>query len=344
MPARNKPVSIQTIVFSPAEVAERTVTMVKRLQAPQGGGLQTGILDLDRDLIPLRGSQLITVLGYTSWYKSGLMNFIINYNLPKMAEGEVIVKFTWEQSVEEDTLSWLASDSSLSITQMARGKVSEPDWKILMTSYARRACTPLWIVGHSTASADNGTVRPRMTMDEVVQACQLVAHGATEDDHRIRLIALDYLQRIPPRAQDGPDRRLQMAAAVDTAKDLAIYFDCPVLLGCQTGRQVLDRKFKLPRADDGQETSNIEQSSDAMLGVWYPIKSEKPGGKIATGLKERGKPAEVVISPNLLVMGLLKQKFGPAPSTYYLYVDPAHNKIGSLSPEAEDAEDTVYRG
>lgn len=333
MPAKAKP-KIESIIFSPPEVAERAVTLVKRLQGDNAGGLTTGIPELDAVMIPMRGSQLITVLGYTSWYKSGLMNFIINHNIPKMQGNQVIAKFTWEQSVEEDTLSWLSADSSLSITQMARGKVSETEWKILMTSYTRRATTPLWIVGHSTASSPAGQVRPRMTMDEVVAACQLIERGATEEDHDLRLIVLDYLQRIPPRSQDGTDKRLQMAAAVDTAKDLSIYFDCPVLLGCQTGRQVLDRKFKLPRPDDGQETSNIEQSSDAMLGVWYPIKSEKPGLKIG----------DYEVTPNLLLVGLLKQKLGPAPSTHYLYVDPAHNKITGLAHEGDEPEDNVYRG
>lgn len=331
MAGKRKP-QIQDIVFSPPEVAERTVTLVKKLHENNAGGLITGIPDLDEVMIPMRGSQLITVLGYTSNYKSGLMNFILGTNIKKLVENQVAVKFTWEQSVEEDTLSWLSADSGLSITQMARGKIQEDEWTILLHSYNKRAITPLWIVGHSTASGSLGQVRPRMTMDEVVQACTLIRHGATEEDHVIKLIVLDYLQRIPPRPQDGPDRRLQMASAVDTAKDLSIYFDCPVILGCQTGRQVLERGFKLPRPDDGQESSNIEQSSDAMLGVWYPIKSEKPGTMIE----------KYTVTPSLLVVGLIKQKLGPAPSTHYLFVDPAHNKIGSMTKPGQ--EDKVYRG
>ena len=61
-----------------------------------------------------------------------------------------------------------------------------------------------------------------------------------------------------------------------------------------------------------RKRSNIEQSSDKMFGVWYPIKTEEPGKMIA-GIK---------VSKNLLIVRLLKQKMGEAPKTFALYVDP----------------------
>ena len=333
MPAKAAP-QIESVVFSPPQVAEKTIGLVRKLQEKSAGGLTTGIPDIDAVLTPLR-SGLVTVLGYTSNYKSGLMNFIINSNLPKMQPGEVLVKFTWEQSIEADTLSWLSHDSNLSITQLARGDVNEAGWKVLMNSYTRRAVAPLWVCGHSVTNEGVGTVRPRMTMDDVYKACQLIQHGASEEDHVIRGIFLDYLQRIPPRPQDGSDKRIQMLATVDACKDLNIFFDCPVFLGNQAGRQVLARKFKLPQAGDGQETSNAEQSSDCLLSVWYPCKSEKPGSLIS------GYP----VNKNLLVVGLLKQVLGPAPEIEYLYVDPEHTRIaGMTKPDDKAAGKEVYRG
>jgi len=98
---------------------------------------------------------------------------------------------------------------------------------------------------------------------------------------------------------------------------MAISFGCPVLLGVQTGRQVMERDIKIPGIDDGQETSNIEQSSDKMLSVWYPIKTEDKGSLVA------GEE----VTKNLLIVRLLKQKLGEAPATFALYVDPERNII-----------------
>jgi replicative DNA helicase len=205
--------------------------------------------------------------------------------------------------------------------------VDEADWKKLVNSSVRRAVTPMWIVGHSEIeSREQRRARPRMTMTDVGKAIQYIVNEATDTQWRVRMIVLDYLQRIRPDKTDGDSKREQMMEAVNRAKDAAISFGCPVVLGVQTGRdsQSPTRKDKLPTIDDGQETSNIEQSSDKMFGLWYPIKTEKEGDMID------GLP----VTKNLLIVKLLKQKLGAAPKTFALYVDPEHNIIGSMSKPA----------
>jgi hypothetical protein len=55
--------------------------------------------------------------------------------------------------------------------------------------------------------------------------------------------------------------------------------------------------------------------------VWYPIKTERPDARVG------GQP----VTKNLLVVRLLKQKLGPAPETFALFVDPEKNRLGSMS-------------
>lgn len=308
------------IIYSPPEVGKYTVEVLREFQANRGNEITTGIGSLDRVLLPLRPSELITVLGYTSHYKSGFMNFLTKEAIRQCRPDDIVIKVTWEQSVEEDTLTWIANDSGISVATMVRGEV---DWEVTMKSYARRIATPLWIIGHSDREAmENRTSRPRLTMGDVASACEYIRANATDNEYRIRMIVLDYLQRIRPERGDGSTRREQMIEAVNRAKDLAITHACPVVLGVQAGRDILDRAYKLPRLDDGQETSNIEQSSDKVLALWYPIKTERPGSRI------EGVPVEV--SNSLLIVGVLKQKFAPAPVTLPLYVDPAKNVIATM--------------
>jgi len=317
---------ITTLVFDPQTSSHLAVQMVDNLRKDAGGGVQSGINDLDKILLPFRSGELVTVLGYTSNYKSGFMNWLSKQALKlidkEKTEDEFVARVTWEQSVEEDTLSWLAGDANLSITKLARGLVDEKEWKILQKSSIRRAITPMWIVGHSQLeNTERRRARPRMTMNDVALALEYICNDATERKLKPKMIVLDYLQRIRPDTKDGDSKREQMMEAVNRAKDAAIAFGCPVILGGQTGRQVMEREDKTPTIEDGQETSNIEQSSDKMFGVWYPVKTEKPGSSIHG----------VQVTKNLLVLRLLKQKLGEAPKTFALFVDPEKNILGNIA-------------
>lgn len=314
---------MRSIVFDPQRAGALAVDLVDALRKDKSGGIASGIADLDMALLPFRPGELITVLGYTSHYKSGLMNWLSKQALKTidLESNEIVIRITWEQSVEEDTLIWLAGDANLSVTRLARGLIDDAEFVRLQGASVRRAVTPMWIVGHSQLeSKEQRRARPRMTMSDAGMAIQYIVNEATAQQLQPRMIVLDYLQRIRPDVEDGSDKRQQMMEAVNRAKDAAISFGCPVVLGVQTSRDVIMRADKFPGINDGQETSNIEQSSDKMLAVWYPIKTEKEGSKIDG----------MLVTKNLLYVRLLKQKLGEAPVTAALYVDPERNILGSM--------------
>jgi replicative DNA helicase len=324
MPIKLDRQSTSSIIYDPAQAASLTLQALQEVQAGTPG-LRFGIPDVDNYLLPMRPGDLVVLSGQVSNYKSGTANWITKQalNQIKPDQNEVVVKITWEQSVEEDTLSWIAGNSGLSITAMARGTLGEPEWVVMRQSYAKRLVTPLWIVGHSVKDVQSGKrARPRLCLNDVSQALELICKGATDEEHSIKLIVMDYLQRIRPNPEfTSRPMREQIMEAVNQAKDIGVAFDCPVLLLTQVGRDISDREIKLPRLDDGMESANIEQTADKYLSVWYPIKSEKEGVKLG------GYP----VSVNLLIMGLLKQKMGPAPKTFYLYVDPERNVLGQMT-------------
>lgn len=324
------------LAYDPLTASNLAIQMIDNLRKDAGGGIRAGITDMDKQLLPLRPGELITVLGYTSHYKSGFMNWLSKQALKTILpeSHEIVIRVTWEQSVEEDTLSWLAGKADLSITNLARGLITEDEWKILDKAGYDRAATPMWIVGHSSQeSRDRRKARPRMTIRDVAYAIEYILHDATEYQLSTKMIVLDYLQRIRPDPQDGNTKREQQMEAVNLSKDLAVSYGCPVVLGVQTGRDILQREDKMPRIDDGQETSNVEQSSDKMIGCWYPIKTEDPGSKV-DGYK---------VNQNLLFVRILKQKLGPAPLTYALYVDPEKNELGKMTREETDTRKVYGR-
>ena len=304
------------IVFDSQNVSRLAVQEIKRRRANSLDGIKTMVPLLDEDLTPLRTGELIVVLGYTSNYKSGLMQFISRKAIPQLSDHKdaIVIYATWEQSVEEHGMMELAATSRIDASKLIQGDLTTDEWKRMMKAAVDRAISPLWLVGHSSQA---GKRRPRLSMEDINKA---LAYIVDERGKVPALVCLDYAQRIRPD-KNGP-RREQVMAIVDQAKDLALSFSCPVIIGTQSGRQVLERKWKLPQISDGQETSNLEQSADKFISLWMPKTSEPPDSMV-------GVPA-IPVTDNLLYVGLLKQKFGPAPRIYALHVEPAINEIYAM--------------
>lgn len=327
---------ISDIVYRPEQAGKLAVDFVKDMHDHKNDGIPIGLPDVDNILVPLRAGWLVTVIGYTSNLKSMFMDWIALQALKTIQpdSNKFVLKVTWEQSVEEDTLGWIASQSNLSITRMARGLIDEPEWDILRGTATKRAATPLWIMGHSGIEFKQGRrARPRMTMRDVARGTEWIIHDSTPDIVlEPSIVILDYLQRMRADPQDGSTRREQMMEAVNMSKDLAVSYGCPVVLGVQASREVLSRDDKIPTLQDGQETSNIEQSSDASFGCWYPIKSEKEGKQISG----------YTVTKNLFFLRLLKQKLGEAPKTWSLFVDPERRTFAHMMKPIEQAEKKNY--
>jgi len=324
----------QGIIYSPEHASKLAIQLVEDLHKNRGLGLKTGLPDVDEKVIPLRPGWLVTVLGYTGNLKSTWMDWLGIQTLKTIQPSSpgIVIKVTWEQSVEEDTLSWIAAKGGLSVTKMARGLVDETEWKILRGTGVQRATTPLWVVGHSQQEYKKSRqARPRMTMRDVCRAIEYIIHDSTPDvTLEPKLIILDYLQRMRSDPQDGDTRREQMMESVNLSKDTAVSYGCPVILGVQTGRE---SEKRIPSLQDGQETSNIEQSSDVSYGCWYPIKSAQDKNAKINGIYP--------VTQNLFVLRLLKQKLGPAPETWMLHVDPERRTFDNMT-KPDKKEPIVY--
>jgi replicative DNA helicase len=313
--------NVERLIYSPQQAAARTSELVKEFKdGTLKEGIKTNISSIDSRMLPFLPGELVTVLAYTSHGKTSWMNYVARQALKDIKENEVVIKCTWEQSVEEDTLYWIANDSGIPITKLVLG-VDDTEWDVFMQSYTKRATTPLWIIGHSSIeSQKQKRIRPRMTMTNITQACEYIMNQATDSDFKVKLVVLDYLQRIRPDPSDGDTKRLQMMEAVNKAKDLALSLGCPVILGSQGGRDIQERDDKRPRLEDGQETSNIEQSSQKVIGLYYPMKSMKLGDKV------EGQ----TVTRNLMMFTLLKQTLGEAPFTVPLHFVPETNAFSGM--------------
>jgi replicative DNA helicase len=320
--------NIGEVSFSPQQAGRLAIDMVESLRNKVAGGLTRGIPKIDEIVTPDRSGELITILGRPGMGKSQWLNWLSKQAVKDIEpeSNEILIRATWEQSVEEDTLVWLAGDTNISVTQLVRGEVDDNEFRILKLSAAKRALAPMWIIGHSNMeNQQRRRVRPRMGMIDIANAIEYICNDATPTKWKPKAIYLDYLQRIRPDTHG--DRREQMMEIVDTSKDLAVSMGCPVYLGVQAGRQVDERSEPIPDMGDGQETSNIEQSSDKMWGLWYPLKTNEENSRVH-GYK---------VTKHLFFAKLLKQKLGEFPALFPLFIDPAHNKFSEIVQETGEA-------
>lgn len=315
----------ETLIYTPAQVGNLVVAAVKERRDHPGAGVRSHIENLDKWLLPLRPGELITVLGRPSNYKSGFMQYWarqVAEQIRSEAANDMVIYITWEMAVEEIGLYDLAASAVLNAAEIYQGRVDDDAWERLQIAAMQRAAVPLWIIGHSI---ERRKKRPDLTLSNVAKALSWI----DDQGHTPRIIFLDYLQQMQP--EKGEDRRMQVFENVRRCKDMALAIGCPVVLGVQAGRQVDERKWKLPQMGDGLESSNIEHTADKMLSLWYPKMTEP----IGSYLQQSDGAPEIRVEDSLLLCGLIKQKLGPANKLALLYIEPERNRIESMSIQQE---------
>lgn len=312
----NAHLSPDTFVFDPSLVSTLTVGSVRKAsEFPDT--LQTGIPQMDDHYVMFRPRRVNGILAYTSHGKTSLMNILARNFITQIGEDEIVVYVTWEDSVEDMTLSYLANASRIPVQSLFHGNLKKTEWESMMKAATQRASTPLWLMGHSEEKAAR---RPRLTMTDIWAGMEYIEDKRKK---KVRAVFFDYLQRINRDDQRG-EMRGQYMAIMDKVKDLSLAFNTCVVIGSQVGRDVKERKWKQPQDNDAQETSNFEQTCDGMISLWIPKKTEKMGESL---IPAAGEMSGVFVTENLMLIQTLKQKKAKAPVLRAVDFYPEMNEI-----------------
>lgn len=313
----------EQIVFDPSLVSTLTVGSIKAARE-HPDYLRTGIPQLDDHYVMHRPRRVNGILAYTSHGKTSIMNIMAREFIKQIGDDEVIVYCTWEDSVEDMTLSFLANASRIPVQSLFHGDLSISQWEDMMKAATQRAATPLWLIGHSEQKQAR---RPRLTMTDITAAMEYIQDKRKK---KVRAIFLDYLQRINRDDKKG-EMRGQYMAIMDAVKDLALDFNTDVIIGSQVGRDVKERKWKQPQDNDAQETSNFEQTCDGMISLWIPKKTEKIGDSL---IEKQGVDGQAVfVTESLMMIQTLKQKKAKAPVLRAVDFLPETNEIETYDPK-----------
>jgi len=277
--ANNNTLNIEETVFPAWQAATLAQDMAHNLLATKDQTVKTFIPGVDEIVNPFFPGTLVSILGRPQNAKTFVSMFILqqtmeNLMLQNAKKNEACILITTEVSVEVAALQWMARISGIPISQILRGDVNQVELDKIDDSAYKIMGLPLFIVGHSTQrSKDSKRKRPSLSPKALDIALEHILNTYREPETNSPiepvLIVTDYLQRLH---KDDPHQNEVSAysAAVDWAKDVALWAGSTHILNVQAKREVDDRAIKIPMLGDGQWTSNIEQSSDVVFAVHMP--------------------------------------------------------------------------
>lgn len=312
---------VRTLVHTPAELACEFVNFAERMQSHPG--VPFGAPAIDAKMIPMRPGNLVGLVALPGHGKTSLLALMAREHARRlMARGvkdEVVVYVTWEQSAEE-LEAFFTTTHGVSATDVAWGRADLDQIKRIAV---KRAAIPIWTIGHGIGRA--GKRAPRMTPAAVLDAILTM-----EDDFGVKpsLLLFDYLQLIP--VERYQDRVHAITEVPFLIKELALRVGAPAAAGVQAKFEVANRKSKLPTQHDVQWASSIAQTADKLFGLWMPIKTEREGDLLDIGGRR------FVVTPNLLLVGMEKQRFDRGHYVWGMYLDPALLKLAEMETLAGD--------
>jgi len=293
-------------------------------------GISTGLIDLDRMLGGLHGSDLVILAARPSMGKTALATNIAyhvakNYAydvLPdgsrKTSNGGVVAFFSLEMSADQLAARVLAEVSGVPSDRVRKGEIDASEFGLVRDASQEIAGAPLYIDDTGGLSIAKLAARARRLKRQ----------------QGLDLIVVDYLQLVTGGDAGGRnDNRVQEVSMITQGlKALAKELSVPILALSQLSRQVENREDKKPQLSDLRESGSIEQDADMVLFVYreayYLGRAEPREGtpEHLTWQEEMDKVhnlAEVIIG---------KQRHGPI-GNVKLHFNADLTKFGNLARE-----------
>lgn len=322
------------LIYNPVDVAALGQEYLRYKQDHKEFGVPFFVKKMRDRVYPLFPGEVMSIIARPGHAKTSVMMFWARQRAKWLHENNherrAVIYATWEQSIEELHSFYVAAEQKLSITKMAKGELSDDDWKKIHQATADRISEPLWFIGHSMVRRSG---RKPITVETLAEAIEKVRDSGTGFD--VDCVYVDYLQRIhPATSMDNPV--IAYTGIMDGLKNLALGFGVPLVVGVQARREVDDLKVQIPEQNHAQWTSNIEQSSDRIISLVRPRKYRKEGEMFGSRKVE---------GQNQLLTNVLKQKLGDSNFAEWLSFNPIYNRLDEaelINPVPDDPKEDAW--
>lgn len=226
---------------------QQAFTRIEQLAAGAlSGGYEWGFPSLDRQVLPMRGGQLIVVAARPACGKTSIaLNCLLHI---ARAGGRVYFASLETQTVDV-ALRVLASVGKVNLAALGRGRLTDRDWQDVLQGAQTVSRLPVLV------DDDYG-----LTLDVIARkAARLKKRGG------LHAIFVDYLQLIEAKGSRD-NREREIAAVARGLKKLAKQLDVPVIALAQLNREsVKGGNERKPVVSDLRESGAIEQDADVIM-------------------------------------------------------------------------------
>lgn len=215
-------------------------------------GIGTGYTSIDVVMGDMDPGDMIVIGARPSVGKTAFAMDILR----RAAESRIPCHFaSYEMTSVQIAERLLSRVTGLSITQLRSPSLSEQQREMIL---------------------QEATMLSRMSMtidDKPHTLPQLLANlRTTVRKHRVRLVAIDYLQMIRAPMQRGANREQEVALISRTLKETAKQLGVAMVVLSQLNRTAEHRENAEPKLSDLRESGAIEQDADKVLLLWRPNK------------------------------------------------------------------------
>ena len=244
-------------------------------------GIPSGFFDLDKMTVGFQNSDLIIVAGRPGMGKT---SFCLNIatslacRTSHHPEQVPVAVFSLEMSQKQLVQRLLSSQSSVTVPNMRKAKLTDMDWIKLNDAANLLHDAPIFIDDTPSISILELRAKARRLKKQ----------------HKIGVIIVDYLQLMRVARRNIESRQQEISEISRSLKALAKELDIPVVALSQLSRQVEGRQDKRPQLADLRESGAIEQDADMVIFIYRPEVYEitEADGRSTRGI------AEILIEKN----------------------------------------------
>ncbi len=208
-------------------------------------GIDTGYADLNKMISGFKKNELIILAARPSIGKSTLaLNFAANACKNK----KHVALFSLEMGHDQLIMRLLSTYSGISLSKLVSGDLTDEEMRLLMQARTTVNKFPLYIDQSSTTNLRD------------IKAKCLKLHR----EGHLDFIIIDYLQLL----SSGENRlsRVEEVSKISRGlKEMARFFEIPVLALSQLSRNIETREDKRPVLADLRESGSIEQDADIVM-------------------------------------------------------------------------------
>ncbi len=309
-------------VWFPSESQDAMKAYLERVYKDQRGGVKSGFSTVDAYSPPMLPGEVTTILARPSGGKTTLL---VDLARKHARMGGVPVIIQEEQPREAIVLKLLAAETGIATRVIRDGALTEGVFHALLDGLEDVRKTGVILIGYSMGSGSRITTLSADRVMDCMDYIKKVTGGLVKPS----LLGWDYLQSTPPSNPSREGKVVDIINIMKEIRDVAKYVGAPCYLAVQADREADKVAPYIPRKEHCAWGSVIEQGSDAIWSLMYPIQHWSVGDIFnAEGVSNEKAKKRYVCTANMLFITVLKNRESQPNKTILLDVDMAANRMG----------------